>query len=219
MAKFLLQEECISCGQCWSTPGSLQQKWTIRKSKKISELTVDGNKAVGMLSNWLKGPKGADSCPIQIITVNKRKANMVENQYLPNTGICFLPEAAAGECRRVDVGERKCTEIRREEIVRAALSLVEQNGLDILNINDIATKIGLVPASIYRHFKGKDEIIKALIEFADSSLQDNLSRAKACSGTAIDKLEMLFRLHVKLLREEAAIPRILFFLMSSNRNR
>ena len=114
--------------------------------------------------------------------------------------------------------ERKCTEIRKEEIVRAALSLVEQNGLDKLNINDIATKIGLVPASIYRHFKGKDEIIMALIEFADSSLKDNLIRAKACDGTAIDKLEMLFRLHIKLLREEAAIPRILFFLMSSNRN-
>jgi len=116
------------------------------------------------------------------------------------------------------VRERKCTEIRKEEIVRAALSLVEQNGLDKLNINDIATKIGLVPASIYRHFKGKDEIIMALIEFADSNLQDNLSRAKAHDGTAIDKLEMLFRLHIKLLREEAAIPRILYFLLSSNRN-
>ena len=114
--------------------------------------------------------------------------------------------------------ERKCTEIRKEEIVRAALSLVEQNGLDKLSINDIASRIGLVPASIYRHFKGKDEIIVALIEFADSGLQNNLSQAQAFEGTAIDKLEMLFRLHVKLLREEAAIPRILYFLISSNRN-
>ena len=29
---------------------------------------------------------------------------------------------------------------------------------------------------------------------------------------------MLFELHVKLLKEEAAIPRILYFLLSSNRN-
>ena len=113
---------------------------------------------------------------------------------------------------------RKSTEVRKEEIVRAALSIVEQNGLDRLNIIDIALEVKLVPAAIYRHFKGKEDIVAALIEFADRSLQNNISIAMAYDGNAIARLKMLFELHVKLLKEEAAIPRILYFLLSSNRN-
>ena len=113
---------------------------------------------------------------------------------------------------------RKSTEVRKEEIVRAALFLVEQNGLDKLNIIDIAVEVKLVPAAIYRHFKGKEDIVAALIEFTDKCLQCNLSQAMDYDGTAIVKLKRLFELHVKLLKEEAAIPRILYFLLSSERN-
>ena len=113
---------------------------------------------------------------------------------------------------------RKSTEVRKEEIVRAALFLVEQNGLDKLNIIDIAVEVKLVPAAIYRHFKGKEDIVAALIEFTDKCLQCNLSQAMDYDGTAIVKLNLLFELHVKLLKEEAAIPRILYFLLSSERN-
>lgn len=113
---------------------------------------------------------------------------------------------------------RKSTEVRKEEIVRAALSLVEQNGLDKLNMMDIALAVNLVPAAIYRHFKGKEEIVAALIEFADRSLQHNISQVMDSDGSAIAKLELLFELHVKLLNEEAAIPKILYVLLSSDRS-
>ena len=113
---------------------------------------------------------------------------------------------------------RKSTEVRREEIVRAALAIVEQNGLDKLNINDIAAKVEMVPAAIYRHFKGREEIVAALIEHIDQRLQYNLSQANTVTGTPLAKLKALFELHVTLLKEEAAIPRILYFLLSSDRN-
>ena len=113
---------------------------------------------------------------------------------------------------------RKSTEARKEEIVRAALAIVEQNGLDKLNITDIASAINLVPAAIYRHFKGKNEIIATLIDFTNKSLQNNLGQVAAFDGTAISKLKQLFELHVKLLKEEGAIPRILYFILSSDRN-
>jgi TetR/AcrR family transcriptional regulator, fatty acid metabolism regulator protein len=116
------------------------------------------------------------------------------------------------------VRSRKSTEARKEEIVRAALTIIEKHGLDNLNINDIASTIKLVPSAIYRHFKGKEEIVAALIEFTDKSLQNNLSQVAAFEGTAISKLKLLFELHVKLLKEEGAIPRILYFLLSSDRN-
>ena len=113
---------------------------------------------------------------------------------------------------------RKSTEIRKDEIVRAALAIVENSGLDKLNINEIAAKVEMVPAAIYRHFKGREEIVAALIEHIDQRLQYNLSQANTVTGTPIAKLKALFELHVTLLKEEAAIPRILYFLLSSDRN-
>ncbi|WP_027937496.1 TetR/AcrR family transcriptional regulator [Anaeroarcus burkinensis] len=113
---------------------------------------------------------------------------------------------------------RKTTEIRREEILRAALSIVEQQGLDNLNTNAIAAVIQLVPSAIYRHFKNKEEIIAALIDFIGERLQQNLQQATTQEGTTLERLKCLFELHVKLLQEEPAIPRILYFLISSERN-
>ena len=113
---------------------------------------------------------------------------------------------------------RKTTEIRREEILRATLFIVEQQGLDNLNTNAIAALIQLVPSAIYRHFKNKEEIIAALIDFNGERLQQNLQQATTQEGTALERLKSLFELHVKLLQEEPAIPRILYFLISSERN-
>ena len=112
---------------------------------------------------------------------------------------------------------RKSTEVRKEEIVRAALEIVEQRGLDKLNINDIAAKIELVPAAIYRHFTGREEIVAALIEYIDKRLRYNLSQVDIVRGTPIAKLTALFELHVALLKEEAAIPRVLYYILSSDR--
>ena len=112
---------------------------------------------------------------------------------------------------------RKSTEVRKEEIVRAALEIVEKNGLDKLNINDIAAKIELVPAAIYRHFTGRAEIIAALIEYIDKRLKNNLSQVSTVAGTPLAQLKVLFELHVPLLKEEAAIPRVLFYILSSDR--
>ena len=113
--------------------------------------------------------------------------------------------------------DRKNTETRKEEILRASLKIVEQHGLDNLNINAIASIIQLVPSAIYRHFNNKEEIIAALIDFIGKNLQENLYQVTLQEATAMVKLKMLFELHVQLLREEPAIPRILYFLISSNR--
>ncbi len=112
---------------------------------------------------------------------------------------------------------RKSTEVRKEEIVRAALAIVEHSGLDKLNINDIAAKVELVPAAIYRHFTGREEIVAALVEYIDKRLKNNLSQVNTVTGTPIAKLKILFEMHVALLKEEAAIPRVLYYILSSDR--
>ena len=73
MAKiFINREDCISCGACWSTsPEVYEQNTEDSKSQIVSELRVEGDNAVGMVEGDLveNAQQGADSCPIQIITV------------------------------------------------------------------------------------------------------------------------------------------------------
>ena len=114
--------------------------------------------------------------------------------------------------------EKKTTEVRREEIIVASLSLVEQHGLENLNIADIAKKVDLVPSAIYRHFAGKEKIIESLIDFAGAHLQSNIAQTLMAESHGVDRLKMLFTLHVKLIKEQRAIPRILFSLLSSEKN-
>ncbi|MCE5287464.1 MAG: TetR/AcrR family transcriptional regulator [Pelosinus sp.] len=114
--------------------------------------------------------------------------------------------------------QKKATEVRRDEIVAAAMVLVEQKGLDNVNIADIAAAINLVPSAIYRHFAKKEEIIEALIEFVNKVLQDNVCQAMRKETHALARLKLLLNLHVQLFKEQRAIPRILFTLLSSDKD-
>lgn len=73
MAKiFIKRDECISCGACWSTsPEVYEQNSEDAKSEIVSELRVEGDNAAGIVEGDLleTAQQGADSCPIQIITV------------------------------------------------------------------------------------------------------------------------------------------------------
>ncbi len=105
---------------------------------------------------------------------------------------------------------KKGTEIRREEISQAALSLVAGQGLRSLTVGKVARLVGLVPSAIYRHFKNKDEIIDAMLDLFEDRLKQNL---EAVVTEKVDPLETLRRLlmrHLQLVMEYQVVPRILF---------
>ncbi len=56
---------------------------------------------------------------------------------------------------------------RQNEIIDAALMLIAQGGIQKLTIKNLAGMLRITEPAIYRHFKNKAEIIKALIERFD----------------------------------------------------
>ena len=103
------------------------------------------------------------------------------------------------------------TEIRKDQIARAALDLIAEHGLGGLSVAGLARRVGLVPSAIYRHFGSKDEVLEAVVDLIRQTLLGNVRTT--CQETA-DPLERLHRLlmrHVKLIREEnKGIPRVIF---------
>ena len=55
----------------------------------------------------------------------------------------------------------------KEKILNAALSLFAENGYDGTSVEQIAELVGIKAPSLYKHFKGKEDILNALIDIAE----------------------------------------------------
>lgn len=54
---------------------------------------------------------------------------------------------------------------RKEQILKATLSLASETGLSNVSLSQIAKRVGIRKASLYNHFASKEEIVSALYSF------------------------------------------------------
>ncbi|MCK8604304.1 TetR/AcrR family transcriptional regulator [Desulfoferrobacter suflitae] len=102
------------------------------------------------------------------------------------------------------------TQVRQEQIARAALGLLATHGLQGLNIKRVAQRIGMVPSAIYRHFKSKEEILDAVLGLIEERLVGNVQAVCEESADSLERLRLLLMHHIQLIRENEAVPRVVF---------
>ena len=97
----------------------------------------------------------------------------------------------------------------KDRILETALALFNAEGVGALSAMDIATALGISPCHLYYHFKGKAEILAALVAAYQSEVDLVLETAlEACLGDGAT-LETLWT-HVHILAEEAWDARFLY---------
>ena len=102
------------------------------------------------------------------------------------------------------------TEIRQDQIARSALALISRDGFQRLNMAGLAREVGVVPSGIYRHYRNKDEVLDAVLELISQRLLGNVAAARSKTTDALERLERVLMGHVKLIRGEVPIPRVVF---------
>lgn len=102
------------------------------------------------------------------------------------------------------------TETRREQILEAALKVAGKYGVKGINMNEIATEVGIVPSGIYRHFRNKNEIINALLELIRDKLMDHFTALEKQDISPMDKLKNILAFHITFLRKNRGIPQVIF---------
>jgi len=127
--------------------------------------------------------------------------NFLEYAYIVN--VCSQWEV---EMR----AEKLCTETRKDQIAQAALGLVASHGAKRLSVAAVARRVGFVPSAIYRHFKGKEEVLDAIPGLIRERLLGNLRAVCEKTSDPLQRLKGLLMLHVRLVRENQGIPRIVF---------
>jgi AcrR family transcriptional regulator len=106
--------------------------------------------------------------------------------------------------------EKLNTEVRQEQIVEAAMNLIASRGLKGLSMAALAKRIGLVPSATYRHFKGKEEVLDRILNFIKERLLANIRITCEETSKPMERLQRILKRHVETLRENRAIPRVIF---------
>ena len=106
--------------------------------------------------------------------------------------------------------EKLDTEVRREQLAQAALALIAAHGLNRLSLARVARRVGLVPSAIYRHFSGKDALLDAVIALIRERLHANVAVVMERTPHAQDRLRRLLLAHVRVIRENEGILRLVF---------
>lgn len=104
----------------------------------------------------------------------------------------------------------KPQEQRRKEIVQATMDLTAEEGIKRVTTQAIADRIGIAQATIFRHFKTRDDIFSSVIGW----IAENLSKA-ILSGTnpndpADERLRKLLQSQLTFINKHRAIPKVLF---------
>lgn len=100
------------------------------------------------------------------------------------------------------------TEIRQDQIATAALELMARQGPKSLNLARLARNVGVVPSAIYRHYPSKEAVLEAVLDLIAQRLQENVQAVRQETPDALERLHRLLNRHVRLIRANAAIPRV-----------
>ena len=105
--------------------------------------------------------------------------------------------------------QRMNTEARREQIASAALGLLAKRGSEGFNIADLAESVGLVPSAVYRHFKGREDVLGAALDVFRDRVYRLVDAARDEAEDPLLALELLLTRHAKLIESGGAVPHIM----------
>lgn len=117
------------------------------------------------------------------------------------------------------IKRRLSTEERQSEIIRVAVELAADKGVDSVTTQDMADAMHLTQGAIFRHFATKDDIWVAVIEWVRERLMKVLDKAATDATDPLDAIERMFSAHIAFVSKHPAIPRLLFSELLHKKNR
>lgn len=107
-------------------------------------------------------------------------------------------------------GQRFSRDVRREQVVQAALRVIAGKGVGGLTTVSIAKEAGISEANLYRHFKNKEEILSETVQSIGEGLMRNLDDAFRISSSPLPGLKRVFMFHLDYIERNGGIPRLMF---------
>jgi TetR/AcrR family transcriptional regulator, cholesterol catabolism regulator len=90
---------------------------------------------------------------------------------------------------------------RKREILAASQNVLKEKGYAATSVRDIAKALSMEPASLYSHFKSKEEILKITCFDMADKLEIGIAEVNDIYFNAEEKLRTAINLHVKVLTQ------------------
>ncbi len=90
----------------------------------------------------------------------------------------------------------------RQEILRAAARLFQQQGYDATSMNDVAAALKLSKGGLYHHFQSKDEILFDLMNHAMDITEERVINPVKAIADPEERLRTLIRRHIAVVLSE-----------------
>ena len=87
----------------------------------------------------------------------------------------------------------------RQEILRTAARLFQQQGYDATSMNDVAANLKLSKGGLYHHFQSKDEILYNIMSHAMDITEERVINVVRRIDGAEERLRTLIRLHIQVV--------------------
>lgn len=87
----------------------------------------------------------------------------------------------------------------RQEILRTAARLFQQQGYDATSMNDVAATLKLSKGGLYHHFQSKDEILFYIVNHAMDITEERVINPARSVLDPEERLRTLIRLHIDVV--------------------
>lgn len=88
---------------------------------------------------------------------------------------------------------RRRVDVRREEILLAAIAEVERVGLAAVRVSDVASSLGVSTGLVFYHFRTKDELVAEAFTYAVERDLATMDRAARRGGPVLERIRAVLR--------------------------
>ncbi len=95
-------------------------------------------------------------------------------------------------------GYKRRSELKKQSILKAALELFQQYGMNKITVRDIAERAGVSHVTIYKHFQDKNDIMRQIIKTQSLAVLERLREMMVADIPLEEKLNTLIFQRAKI---------------------
>lgn len=105
---------------------------------------------------------------------------------------------------------RKSAEVRRQDIIDAAMEIIRHHGTQKLTTRALAQAVGIAQPTLFLHFGNKTQVLIALVDTIQGRLQEGLRGLNLEHLDPLARLRAVIRFQLGFIQRQPGIPRLLF---------
>lgn len=90
----------------------------------------------------------------------------------------------------------------KEALIEAARRFIAERGIGGFTLVDAARLVGVTPAALYRHFRGREALLEELAGRGFADLAERLARALTSNGTPLERFTRMGEAYLAFAEEE-----------------